>query len=59
MIATGQSDRALRAIFRRVDRVATVTCAYCMPSENHLPVWVARMPTQPLKTIWPSLKHFD
>lgn len=59
VITTGQSDRALRPIFRRIDRMATVTCAYCMPSENHLPVWVARGATRPMATIWPSLKHLD
>jgi hypothetical protein len=59
VITTGQSDRALRAAFRRVDQVAVVTCTYCMPSENNLPVWVAREPTQTMKAIWPTLKHFD
>ena len=57
VITTGQSDRALRGVLRRVDRVATVTCAYCMPSENDLPVWIARGATRPMATIWPSLKH--
>jgi len=59
VISTGQSDRALRPLFRRLDRVATVTCAYCLPSENHLPVWIARDATHPMATIWPRLKHFD
>jgi len=59
VISTGQSDRALRPLFRRIDRVATVTCAYCLPSENHLPVWIARDATHPMATIWPRLKHFD
>ena len=59
VITTGDTDRALRGAYKRIDRVATVTCAHCMPSENHLPVWVARGPTRPMETIWPTLKHFD
>jgi len=59
IITTGGTDRALRASFDRIDQVATVTCARCMPSENNLPVWVARDPLQPVAKFWPSLRHLD
>jgi len=49
----------LAAAFERIDRVATITCVYCMPYENNLPVWVARDPKPPGELFWPNVKHYD
>jgi 4-amino-4-deoxy-L-arabinose transferase-like glycosyltransferase len=59
VITTGAGDRALAATFDRIEQVATITCAYCMPYENQLPVWVARDPKMPGELLWPSMKHYD
>ena len=59
VITTGNGDRVLSAAFDRIERVATITCVYCMPYENHLPVWVARDPKLPGELLWPGVKHYD
>jgi hypothetical protein len=59
VITTGTGDQALAPAFDRIERVATVTCVYCMPYENQLPVWVARDPKVPGELLWPGLKHYD
>ncbi len=59
VIATGSREGALLRIFEGVERVATITCAYCMPYENNLPVFVARNARLPMDSLWSTLKHFD
>ncbi len=59
VITTGSGNRVLEAAFERIERVATITCAYCMPYENNLPVWIARDAKLPGELFWPNLKHYD
>ena len=45
--------------YRSVTWAATITCQYCMPEENGVPVYVARRPKVPPRHLWPSVKHYD
>ena len=50
----------LQARFAQVDQVGTVECMYCMPYENHRPVFVGRHPRGPsYQERWPLLRHFN
>jgi len=44
--------------FASVEQVDTVECGYCMPYENHQPIFVARDFQGDLAEAWPGLKHF-
>jgi hypothetical protein len=58
VIAVGLSREALLEGFVEVERVDTVRCRYCMPSENDLPVHLARGLKAPLPELWQRLKRF-
>jgi len=50
----------LQARFAQVDEAGTIDCGYCMPYENHRPVFVARHPKGPsYQERWSLLRHFD
>ncbi len=59
VILIGGNPERLAEVFEEVERAATIECGYCMPYENHQPVWVARRMKLPLAEFWPRLKHFD
>ena len=48
----------LRRFYSNVTQAATSTCAYCMGSEDNLPVYVASNPMSSLQSVWPSIKSF-
>ena len=45
--------------YRSVTWAATITCGYCMPEENGVPVYVARLPKVPPRDLWSSVQHYD
>jgi len=49
----------LEESFARVDEVGRIECGYCMPYENHRPVYLCRGPRTPIAALWPQLKHYD
>ncbi len=59
VIFLGGDREDFEPIFDSVERAATIECGYCMPYENHRPVWVARGPQVSFEEIWPRLKHYD
>jgi hypothetical protein len=59
MIIIGGERERIEELFASAEQVATVECGYCMPYENHQPVWVARDLKMPIAELWPQLKHFD
>jgi 4-amino-4-deoxy-L-arabinose transferase-like glycosyltransferase len=59
VIATGFGEPRLQAMFERVERVATITCRFCMPTENDVPVYVAHRSVAPFESLWPALKHYE
>ena len=59
VIIVGGDEEDHRAVFADVREMGRTTCSLCMPYEQNLPVFVARGLTQPLRDIWPAVKHFD
>jgi hypothetical protein len=59
MITIGYPLGALSPFFTSVTASGLITCAYCMPAENDLPVYVCRHLKAPLQTIWPRVKHYS
>jgi hypothetical protein len=48
----------LQPAFASVTQAATITCAYCMPEENNLPVYVCLHLKTSIQAIWSSVKHY-
>lgn len=59
MVFMGGDEDELGELFASVEHAATVECEYCMPYENHQPIYVARGFRGDLEELWPSLKHYD
>ncbi len=59
VISIGYPLDALQPVFESVTQAGTITCKYCMPAENNLPVYVCLHLKTSMKAIWPSVKHFD
>jgi len=59
VISIGIPLDQLQTVFDSVTQAATITCAYCMPQENNLPVYVCLHLKMPIQSIWPSAKHYD
>jgi 4-amino-4-deoxy-L-arabinose transferase-like glycosyltransferase len=59
LILVGIRNGNLANAYGSVEPAATITCAYCEPEENNLPVLVARQPKIPLPAAWTRMKHFD
>lgn len=58
VIVLGDDRESLEELFHRVERAGTVECAYCMPYEDGLPVWIARDLRGDLRELWPAVKSF-
>lgn len=59
VISIGYSLALLQTAFGSVSQAATITCVYCMPAENNLPVYVCLHLKTSIQAIWPSIKHYD
>ena len=59
VISVGVPLERLEAAFSDVEHAETVTCEYCMPVENGLPVYIARDPKIPFEEAWPQFKHYN
>jgi hypothetical protein len=59
IISVGVPRERLEAVFDDIEHADTVTCEYCMPNENNLPVYVLRDPKMPLEEAWPKFKRFS
>jgi hypothetical protein len=58
VIVVGGERAELEALFEDVRLASTTDCGYCMPYENHQPVWVCRGLKVPLAELWPGLKKY-
>lgn len=58
VITVGIDRDDLLTAFDSVERVDTVTCQYCMPFENDLPVHLARGLKAPVEDIWGRVKRY-
>jgi hypothetical protein len=59
MISVGISPSDLAKSYRSVTLATTMTCAYCMPYENDLPIYVVQQPRSSAHNLWPSVKHYN
>lgn len=59
VISIGNPLSLLQPAFASVTQAATITCAYCMPAENDLPVYVCLHLKTSLQAIWPHVKHYN
>jgi hypothetical protein len=59
MITVGLARDDVEQVYDGVARAATITCRYCMPEENDVPVYVAREPKFPIRELWPQTKHYE
>ena len=59
MITVGFLHGEVEQVYDSVARAATITCRYCMPEENDVPVYVARKPKVPIRELWPQTKHYE
>ena len=58
VLALGFPGDALRRVFREVEEADVVTCDYCMPDNQEIPIFVARGLEMPLSVFWPQLKCY-
>ncbi|MDQ2714960.1 MAG: glycosyltransferase family 39 protein [Chloroflexota bacterium] len=58
VISIGNPLSMLQPAFASVTQAAIITCAYCMPAENDLPVYVCLHLKASIQSIWPSVKHY-
>lgn len=59
VISIGNPLSMLQPAFVSVTQATTITCVYCMPEENNLPVYVCLHLKTSIQAIWPSVKHYD
>jgi 4-amino-4-deoxy-L-arabinose transferase-like glycosyltransferase len=59
MITVGVPRNEIEQGYADVHRAATITCRYCMPEENGVPVYVATRPKAPIGELWTGAKHYD
>jgi 4-amino-4-deoxy-L-arabinose transferase-like glycosyltransferase len=59
MITVGVPRNQIERGYAAVEGVATITCRYCMPEENGVPVYVATKPRAPLGGLWNETKHYE
>jgi len=59
VITIGFSQEDLTPAFGEVTPATKITCAYCMPEESDLTVYVCRQPKEPLADLWRRAKHFN
>jgi hypothetical protein len=59
MITVGFLHGEVEQVYDGVARAATITCHYCMPEENDVPVYVARKPKVQIRELWPQTKHYE
>ncbi|MGB0035332.1 MAG: glycosyltransferase family 39 protein, partial [Candidatus Acidiferrales bacterium] len=56
VILFGERAEQNKNLFGDVQRVATITNNYAMPSEQNVPVYLCRKPRAPLAELWPHFK---
>ncbi|MBF6592076.1 MAG: glycosyltransferase family 39 protein, partial [Ktedonobacterales bacterium] len=59
LITVGYSESDLRQSYASVTRMASTSCAYCMPEEDGVPIYVATQPTRAIADAWQSIKHYN
>lgn len=58
-IVVGQKETRLREWFDEVTLAGETSCDYCMPYENHRPIWIVRHPRVSFADVWPRLQFYE
>lgn len=56
-VGLSQADDALS--YAHVQQVGLITCGYCQPEENNLPIYLCTQPKTLPSAVWPRVKHFN
>jgi 4-amino-4-deoxy-L-arabinose transferase-like glycosyltransferase len=59
LILLGRTGSTVRQNFANVTRAATITCNYCVPEEQSVPVDIATQPKLQIGALWNRVKHYD
>ncbi len=59
LIRLGGRLEDLQRDYESVAFAGEVTCNYCMPYEDNLPIYVCRNMRRPMKDSWAGMKHFE
>lgn len=59
MIVIAWSERGVARWFESYERAGTTDCGYCMPYENHRPVWICRGLKKPMAVFWKEIRNFN
>ena len=59
LVTVGYARSDLARSYASVTRAATITCRYCQPEEDGVPVYVARHPLVSAASGWASVKHYN
>jgi hypothetical protein len=59
IVTVGLSRGDVKQVYTDVARAATITCRYCVPEENDVPVYVATRPKVSIRELWPQTKHYE
>ncbi|HZW57901.1 MAG TPA: glycosyltransferase family 39 protein [Nitrososphaerales archaeon] len=59
LIIVGYEVNDFQSDFRSISVGANITCTYCVPEENDIPVLVAIGLNSPAQSSWSTLKHYN
>ena len=59
VVLVGGEREDSEPLFESIEQVATFECRYCMPYEDHKPIYVARGLKTTFTALWPKLRHYE
>jgi hypothetical protein len=59
LLAVGSTQADLAQSYASVRQVGMITCKYCQPEENNLPVYLCMQPKVSPSDAWPSVRHLN
>ncbi len=59
LIAVNIAAPKLQRVYGSVTPAGTTACAFCIDSENDLPIFIATNPSANLQSVWPTAKHLN
>jgi 4-amino-4-deoxy-L-arabinose transferase-like glycosyltransferase len=59
IVTVGIPRGKIQQVYAGIERAATITCRYCVPEENDVPVYVATKPIVSIQKLWPQTKHYE
>ncbi|HEY8041421.1 MAG TPA: glycosyltransferase family 39 protein [Polyangiaceae bacterium] len=59
VVIVGGARERFAPLFASLEQVATFECRWCMPYENHKPIYVGRGMRPTLRERWPDMRHYE